>query len=201
MAGWLAVEPLDEVTRARLVRNAVAGSEDAIAGDATAATGPRRTGRLLAVAAAVVVVLAVGIAVLVPRAEEPTPTAADAPAAKVAPEAGQAPASDSSGAAARSEVAPVPLSPLGDLGDVSTAARLQAQVGARRDPRFAGPTLVPPGCAFAAARSLGTPRAAGTGSVDGKPATVILVERPDGREAAVAIVDGSCAVGPSVTLR
>lgn len=200
-AALLAVEPLDEVTRARFVRSALAGSEGTVH-EAEAATAPRRGARrVLAVAAAFVVVLAVGTAVLVPRAEESTPTAADAPAAEAAPEAGRTPASDLPGAVASSDVAPVPLSLLGDLGDVSTSSRLRAATRSLRNPRSADLTFVPRGCAFEAARAIGSPVAGGIGTVDGQPATVILVERPSGREAAVAIDDGSCAVGPSVTFR
>ena len=203
-ADWLAVDPLDEVTRARLVGAAMAGSEEAVAEPAAAVAAPssrRGPTRVLAVAAALAATLAVGLAVLVPRGDESTPTAADVPASKVAPEAGRAPASDSSGALAQSQVAPTSLSPHGDLGDVSTGALLRAGARSLRDPLFAAPTFIPRACAFEAARSLGTPVAAGTGTVDGKPATVILVERPDGRGGAVAVVDGSCALGPSVKFR
>ena len=203
-AEWLAVEPLDELTRARLVRSALAESDAAPGPDAS--PGRNRTARFLAVAAALLVVLVAGIAVLVPRSSnDSTPTAADVPAAKRAtPEAAEAPATDSSrssgasGATAQADAAPTALSPLGDLGDVSTRALLRAAAGARRDPPFADRTVVPPTCAVQAGRSLGTPIAAGTGTVNGKPATVILVQRPDGLSGAVAVVDRSCALGPSV---
>ena len=221
-AARLAVEPLDEVTRARLVRSALAAADvpnEAGAGDpdrsdesdGTAGSqpnrSPRRTARFLAVAAALAVVLVIGLAVLVPRSShDTTPTAADAPAAKAAPEvtpgAAQSPSSDSSGTspAARPLTA---LGPLGDLGDVSTPARLRAAVSAALATPVPGPT-VPPGtrllCALAAAIGDGTPAYVATGSVAGAPATVIVLDRPDGGRNAVAVVDRTCEAGPVVRI-
>ncbi|MFA5882692.1 MAG: hypothetical protein WDA60_02470 [Acidimicrobiia bacterium] len=202
-AEWLAVEPLDRVTRARLVRSALATAGDASEEAPAAAPGRPRLARVLAIAAALLLVLVVGIAVLVPRSsDEPTPTAAHAPSAKrAAPDTAEAPASDSSrssGATALEDAAPTPLPALGALGDVSTQALLRAAATALRDPAFADPSFVPPACAVEAGRSFGTPIAAGTGTVNGKPATVILVQRPDGLSGAIAVVNRTCRPASSV---
>lgn len=214
-AEWLAVEPLDEVTRTRLVRAALAETDAApTPGHAVADEpdrSPNRAFRFFAVAAALLMILVVGIAVLVPRgSDESTPTASDLPSAeRVAPEAAQAPASDpsgssgSSGATAPADAA-APLSPIGSLGDVSTKALLRAKARSLRDPLFAQPTVLPLACAVEAARALGVPVAAGTGTVAGEPATVILVERAERRgtlASAIVVVDRSCRPGPSVRLR
>ena len=201
-AAWLAVEPLDEVTRARLVRAALAAADrpaEEPGGDGSG-RAPHRTARFLALAAALLVVLVVGLAVVVRRtSNDPTPTAADAPRAKAAPEAAQAPSAGGSGGTAEADATPTALPALGELGDVSTEAALSAAVA----PRAAVATRtfgIVPACAVEAGRSLGTPVAAGTGTIDGKPATVVFVQRPDGLSGAIAVVNRTCEAVSSVLL-
>lgn len=194
VAEWLAVEPLDDVTRARLVRAAMADADPDTDVEGGAAPAPRHIGRLLAAAAALLVVLVVGIAVLVPRGDESTPTAANAPAdRKATPEAVRERAADSSGATAQAEsAAPARSLPsLGELGDVSTETALREATAARARLTY-GSATTPPVCAVEAARSLGEPIAAGTGTVDGQRATVILVQRADGLHGAISVIDRSC---------
>src|SRR3954449_6542907 len=88
IAARLETEPLDDVTRARLVRAAM----DAAASEASssAADAPRSRTRLrwLSVAAAVVVVLAVGFAVLARHDSGSGPTAARIPTGSTVPNDG-----------------------------------------------------------------------------------------------------------------
>jgi hypothetical protein len=199
-AEWLEVEPLDELTRARLVRTALTRSAD------TAHPVSRRSRRTLtaalAVAAALLVVVVGGVALLRPGSgEDSSPTAArapSAPSAKGATPSAPSRAGDSS-AMAEADAVPAPLRSLGPLGDVSSPARLRA-AASRSLAAPATATVVPSECAVAAGRALGTPIAAGTASVDGQAATVVVARRPDGRRVAIAVVDGSCDRGPSVRL-
>ena len=206
IAEWLAVEPLDEVTRARLVRDALA---DAGTGDPArpdrGGTGRRARWAVAAsVAAALLVVLAIGLALLVPRGRDTTPTAADAPAQESDGRA-RGPAEDTTGLAAP-DTAPSPdgaatlaLPSIGDLGDVSTAVLLERAV----QPRLLTPSgaAIPlTGCAVSAARALGTPIGTGTGTIDGEPAVVIVVDQPTGATAVLAVPGPSCDRVVSVVL-
>ena len=74
LAARLAVEPLDDVTRARLVRNAMEAAAEATTTNEPARRSART--RWLAVAAALVVVLAVGLAVVLREDSGSEPTAA-----------------------------------------------------------------------------------------------------------------------------
>ena len=110
VAELLAVEPLDEVTRRRLVRGALERST------------PRwsRFANVAAVAAAIVVGAGIG-AVLVSSPDPPPATTASAPTEAAAPDL------DSTGAEALATQS-APISALGDLGDVSTKAALRRAV-------------------------------------------------------------------------
>ena len=74
--------------------------------------------------------------------------------------------------------------------------------------RAVSPRLPPPsqtpievtGCAVSAGRALGTPIATGTGTIDGQPAVVIVVEQPTGATAVVAARGTSCDRVVSVVL-
>jgi hypothetical protein len=118
MAELLAVEPLDEVTRRRLVQGALLES----------ARRPSRFANVAAVAAAILIGAGVG-AVLVNQPDEPP---ASTQAQAVAPTEAAAPAGGASSTAAGEQFnanAPaVPVEPLGDLGDVSTRSKLRDAV-------------------------------------------------------------------------
>jgi hypothetical protein len=200
IAGWLAVEPLDATTRARLVDTAVSG--------ATTATpsAPRRSRTpALAVAAVLVVLLAVGLAVIAARgSDEPTTRATARPSAESL-DAGAtdraAPASPSPAPGNEAFSSTAALASVGELGDVSTPARLARAASASADApatasRNAATTTVA-GCALATAEALGSPVAAGRGRVDGGPATVVVVTDRAGTTFAVAVQDPDC--GRTVT--
>jgi hypothetical protein len=197
IATLLETEPLDEVTRARLVRNAMA-----------AAPRAHSKTRWLAVAAALVLVLAVGLAVVVRDDSSSKPTAARS-----------APAPEDKAAGSPMALAPergssafaITPSDLGDLGNVSSAAMLRRAVNAAE---AAAPASAP-ASADVAARSAGSApqavttsctaalpgavAAVGTGTSHGKPVTVYVVERKDGSRAAV-VVGADCDVGKPVPL-
>ena len=154
----LQVEPLDEITRARLVRNALvaAPAEDA-------AEQRHRPVRWLAAAAAIVAVVAVGVGVLTHDSDAPQ-TTASAPAAKstVEPENSQEFSTDSGARSSGSATAapsapaldaPVAIPSLGKLGEVGREAQLRADrpktaTASRGDsrPRVQSPTSAPAGC-------------------------------------------------------
>jgi hypothetical protein len=191
VAAWLAVDPLDEVTRGRLVRAALDATESA-----SAPTRPaRRLAAAVAVAAALLVILLVGLAVLVPRTEDTRPTALDAPAGKRA--AGVDAAPESAGA---SVPAVLVLPSIGDLGDVSTPDRLARAARPRLPPTIDSTSVTVSGCAVAAGRAFGTPTAAGTARIDGRRAVVIVTEQPAGTTAAVAVEGRTCDRAVSVLL-
>lgn len=203
VAAWLAVDPLDDVTRARLVRDALAGSADA----PTARPHPhrRRTMAVVGVAAAVVAALVVVGAVLVPRGDDTTPSAVDAPASKARPEASR-PAGDSSAAGATAEAPPAetlrpgPLPALGDLGDVSSEAKLERAARGSLSVPLGSPSTPLTGCAAAAGRAFGTPIAVGTGRIDGRRATVVAAHQAAGSTAVVAVAGRTCGRAVSVVL-
>lgn len=192
VAALLEVPPLDEVTRRRLVRTAVA-----------AASGPRsRLGLAIPVAAALVIGAVVGT-VVVTRPDDSTTTAAgpkvstslEAPAQR----AGEPETNDSGGDPAIAPGAAAPFVLLGDLGDVGTEKRLRAAVRSAPDRAFEGsasstPSAAPPACTATAADQLGlvVVASAGTGTVGGAPVTVIVGTDPAGTEVAVALRAADC---------
>ena len=201
LASRLRVEPLDEVTRARLIRTAVQAAADDTLQDQRA----RRTfaARVLAVAAAVAAVVVVSVVLLTRGSDEPRP-AALAPSNSASEKATAESASPTSAlrdsalasGTAGDAFANQPLTALGPLGEIAKPSVLRDAIAhAER----AG-TTTPPTCATTAATSAGTPVAAGTGTVDGEPATVIIVKRTDGGRRAVTVIDATCEQRPTVNL-
>jgi hypothetical protein len=208
VAELLRVEPLDEVTRARLVRTAMA------AAPATSSKWSART-RVLGVAAALVVLVAVGLAAVLRDDSASGPTAADAPkTADAAQNRSRSSAADELqerefSAGSRTGA----LGDLGDLGDVGSKAALRRAIDAAPAPTVDAPaaaTALTPGtesalsltvteCAAGALDRLGEVVAVGTGTADGEPVTVYVVERPTGSRVAV-VVGPDCAVGKPVSL-
>jgi len=220
--GLVEVAPLDEVTRARLVRTALAGADEQ-APDGEGGQGPERPparkplARILAVAAALLVVLVVGLAVLVPRgSDDSRPTALDVPSdsakragptapltpdASAAPTAEAAPSAGSESAVLDAPSASLALPSLGDLGDVSNATRLARAASARLTRPFDATTVTVSGCAASAGNAFGTPVAAGTGTIDGRRAVVVVVAaQPAGSRAVVAVRGRSCGRAVSAVL-
>lgn len=210
VAAWLAVDPLDEVTRARLVRTALAGVTDAPGATATptgsAPGAPRHRARrvaALAAAAAVAVGLVVGVGVVARDGADDTPTAADAPSPKAAPDRSRRAGDVETGLAApeaADAAPPVVVASIGDLGDVSSQRALERAARAVLSAPFGSPTARLDGCALTAGRSFGTPVAAGRGRIDGVRATVVVAEQPAGSTAVVAVAGRDCDRAVSVIL-
>lgn len=189
----LRVEPLDEVTRTRLVTTALAR--------APAPVRPARRARLIsasaaaAVAAALTAMVVASVVGLGSSDDGSRPAATGAQTSDRARTRADAAPESAASPADRSGQGDATLPDLGDLGDVSVARALRMAVGAVRP---AGTTR-PPECALVAARGLGVPVAAGTGTVTGAPVTVFLVEPPQGGRAAL-VVDAHCRAGTPVGL-
>jgi hypothetical protein len=185
VAAWLDVEPLDDVTRRRLVSTALRET------DAPPAPGPDRSSRAwrrVAVAAAVVVVLVGGIALLVAqRGGDTTTTASRADRTTLSPKA------------AGGEVA---VGDFGDLDDAANLERLRAALRAEPAPAAGASRSESTGSPLAAAPDQdqacggllpdGTVTARATGTLDGRPATVLRVEGADGSGRLVALLADPC---------
>ncbi len=224
IAALLQVGPLDEVTRARLVRTALAGAdfEEPVPGTQPApeSTPEHTPGRrpivaILSAAAALIVVLVVGLAALVPwESDDPRPTALDVPsdsAKRTAPlvpaaggsvdvQEGSVPFESTASGARISVPDSLTLPSLGDLGDVSNGTRLTRAVSTRLARPDDSTTVTIEGCVTSVARALGTPVAVGTGTIDGRRAVVVVAEQPDGTTAAVAVRSRSCGQAVSAVL-
>ena len=193
IAARLPVEPLDEVTRRRLVATALRESE------ASAAPPPRssRAWQWVAAAAAIVVLVVGGLALLTaggghdePQASRDRSIAASPEGLKVAPDVGD----------------------FGDLGQAANLDRLRsaldssalASAAPRAEastPPAAGDAAGSTSDADAAKRSLdlcassfpgGTILALGSGTIDGRTATVFLVQQADGSRSLEAVLDDPC---------
>jgi hypothetical protein len=204
----LAVPPLDDLTRRRLVRNALAASVEEPDIDDTGAddAAERRSWGPL-VAAAVVILLVVGGFVALGRSGDDNPTDTAARKADRTPTAetptGQAPsaAADSASGAAASFAAGTAL--YGDLGDLSTtAARTAARsaIGAPDAPSgevsesFAA-RVATASCA-APLRAAGTVVGIGSATVDGRRAGVVVTQSADGTRTPYLLEFSPCTVSP-----
>jgi hypothetical protein len=185
LARRLAVEPLDELTRRRLVQTALR--------EGAPARPTPRTWRWLAVAAVAVVVVAVGLAVVTAQGGHDEPTALQERSARTsAPPVG----------------APAPAS-AGDFGDLdrrdnrdTLRAQLADRAASKGTPeaqtadRAAGAlsdtsASASDACPFTppfGATVLGS----GTGTIDGRRTTVYLVERADGTRTYEAVLEAPC---------
>ena len=217
LAALLQTEPLDDVTRARLVRNAMAASEGSAVPQAGRAHRSSARVRWLAVAAVLVALLAVGVAVLARDDSGSEPTAARAPKA-AQPQSG---AAESPNVPLNRSQLDQPFSggsdvqTLGNLGDVGKKAALRRAVtdvlspkkspAAAADRAESTANAAQPesqtitACPYTELAELGRTIAVGTGTVDGAPVTVYVVERSNGDRVAV-VVDAACTVGAPVGL-
>jgi hypothetical protein len=187
LAALLAVEPLDEITRRRLVQRAVSTVHPTARG---------RVAAVASIAAAIVVGVVVG-ALLVHRPYVPGPTTAlgNPTATGAAPKA----AADAPAIA----VAPGPVNALGNLGDVTTDDKLRSAVAdaeqrgsnANEDARQAP-------CASTNPTSIGLVAivAAGVGDSDGRPVAVLIGTSPAGKALAVVVQQPDCTLIRSVKL-
>jgi hypothetical protein len=208
LAGLLEVEPLDELTRRRLVSTALRASSPPA----------RRTSRLVAAVAAATVVVAGGIGLLVVNDDGGgVPTAdrsreAQQPldkSAEAAPTPSSAAPSTSvvGGATAQSAIAVRDVGELGNLADPAELDRARAALAPAVATTFGGAdtrepsrasSLVSRARAASCARGLssGTIVAVGTGTFDGRDAIVVATELDDGTQVIEAVVLDPCEIRP-----
>ena len=199
LGAWLEIAPLDEVTRRRLVSTAVA----AAAADRRA---PLHAARWIAAAAAIVVSLVVGLALLTahgghdePRASTLTHTPAPSGQSGAAP-APAAGAADS----VRPEATAAPPVEVGDFGDLSVAdnlTRLRAALESASAPGTSASGTARASSELEASpcrRQLpnGTVTAVATGTLDGRHAVVVLTTLPDGNRSVDGCSSAPCEVRP-----
>ena len=217
LAARLETEPLDEVTRARLVRTAMAAS-------AVPAPSSRWTKRSQWVGAAALVVLLVVVLFGVVARQQTSDKFNDAGSRLSSNDGGSSsderstqlalPASGST----FSEL--LGIGSLGDLGDVGTIGKLrsavtgalpaaEAKVEAQRPVStldFSDSALsierrlIEDACTADARPPAGRTIALGTGTVDGKPVSVEVVEKSNGTRIAYTADADGCVVGERVKL-
>ncbi|MET0627179.1 MAG: hypothetical protein ABW033_01825 [Acidimicrobiia bacterium] len=214
LAARLDVEPLDDLTRRRLVSRAMA--ESATDGAAAAHGRDRAMLTRLVAAAAVLLVLAVGVVGLLTTTDGGNDTTvagrkADQ-AARATPQAGSGSVADQ-GASAAAEVAPsadattrgstTPATSalgadLGDVGDLSTAAARRRLLDDIDAATLAAPVTADAATAFGFAPcpplNVSSLIASGTATFDGRPATVVVNERADGSRRVRLLLRDPCEV-------
>lgn len=185
-AAFLAVPPLDEVTRRRMVREAL---------DRPAPRASRFTAAM-AIAAAVIVGIVVGTVLVQDNNPEVATTAQGGqPSATGDAQALESAKAATPGAAAD---AVAPITPLGGLGDITEPAELRAAIDGGFN-RSAGPTqdseipLAYP-CAATAPETLGlvATTALGLGFYRGFPVTIFVGTSPGGQARAVVVRQDDC---------
>jgi hypothetical protein len=196
ITAWLEVEPLDDVTRRRLVASALHETESVDAPASAAATArPSRAWRWIAAAAALVIVAAGTLAVI---------TASGGHDDK------QQAAGDRSTALAPKAVSAAPN--LGGFGNLDDPANLAALRAALKANSFAASSAPPEAAADATTSAQGATAgnraplslcgavvpeggsilAQATGTIDGRHATVVLIEKADGTRASDAVLEDPC---------
>lgn len=198
VAAWLQVDPLDDVTRRRLVSTALRQSHPGTSPVTTRTTRTSRAGRWIAAAAAVVVVLVVGLALV---------TAGSGGDDQQATRDDGVTASPKASGASRGVV------DVGDFGDLDQLANRRALRAALETPSNALTTPSAPEAAAGDAASSepsaadaapsrvacteelpagATVVARGSGTLDGRPATVVLTQRADGSRSIDALLQDPC---------
>jgi hypothetical protein len=200
VTSWLEVEPLDELTRRRLVTTALREADTDVP-----ARRPSRAWRWVAAAAAVVVVGAGTLAIVTAKGghdDRQTAAPVRTPAAE--------------GSAAPKALSAVPnVGDFGDLGDPANVARARRALDASVASGSAVANDSPRAQASAGAQSsvgaqpvpntaetCGTSLPAGnvlaqaSGTVDGRAAVVVLVERSNGSRDLFEVLSTPCEVRP-----
>ena len=199
LAAWLEPEPLDDVTRRRLVSTAMRDTRSS------------RAVRWIATAAAIVVVLVGGLALITARGgndEREAATPALTPAndratagTTTSPFADTA-APEAAGSAA---VAPVDVGGFGDLDRAANLARLRTALEGSGSAFASGKAASQSTSGGAAALAAlpcrdrlppGTALAIGTGTLDGRAAVVVLTDLGDGTRSIDAVLADPCEVRP-----
>ncbi|HEY3669294.1 MAG TPA: hypothetical protein VGN51_00025 [Acidimicrobiia bacterium] len=196
VGAWLEVEPLDEVARRRLVSTAM--SETGMPETGMPETRrPPRTWRWIAAAAAVVVVAVGTVAVVTANGGHDEPQATRERSTALAPKA------------LEQELAAAPdVGDFGDLDDAKNLAALRTALGESFASSAAAPQVAA-GTASDSSRSgtatptsgngcvrgvIGTVVAQGSGTIDGRPVTVLLIEGADGARSLGAMFLDSCGI-------
>jgi hypothetical protein len=199
LAAWLEPEPLDDVTRRRLVSKAMR------------VTRSSRSVRWIATAAAIVVVLVGGLALLTARGgndEHEAATPALTPAnprttAGATTQQGADTAAPEASASASAAPAPVDVGDFGDLDRAANLTRLRTALEGSGSAFASGKAAS--GTADGAATALaalpcrdrlpaGTALAIGTGTLDGRAAVVVLTDPGDGTRSIDAVLADPCEV-------
>jgi hypothetical protein len=206
VAAWLEAEPLDDVTRRRLVTNAM--RETSEKRDLHAA-------RWIAAAAAIVVVL-VGVLALVtaqgggdePQAATPARTPASGAPSAAASGAGAQADSGAPAAPYAASAAPaaVDVGAFGNLDRASNLGRLRTaledapgSLAAKGAERAAGDSSALAALGALPCRTglpVGTILAVGSGTLDGRAAVVVLTDPGDGARSIDAVLADPCEVRP-----
>ncbi len=208
VAGWLGVEPLDDVTRRRLVSTALHESapgpvDDPVeaAVEAPPRSAPPRAWRWIAAAAAVVVLLVGGLALLTAQGGNDEPQATRAP--------------ESLSQKANGDV--LDAGDFGDLDQPTNLAALRTALDAALASDAAAPSAAPlsTGDAAASERSAAgagattsrlacfeelpdgaTVVARATGTLGGRSATVVVTQLADGTRSYDAVFEEPCEIRP-----
>ena len=203
LAAVLAVAPLDDLTRARLVRTAIVEHPDATRPDTTRPGG--RLTAALGVAAALVIGAMIG-ALVVTRPDDPEPTtAARAPVTSSVPSSPPPGAPADAGAPSFD---PAAATLLGDLGAVASVTALRDTIAARLEAAGGG-AAAPDGAVTADGCVARGPDAAGlvvisaigTATLGPTPVVVLVGPTSSGENLAVALDPASCAVLQTITLQ
>jgi hypothetical protein len=206
IAAWLEPEPLDELTRRRLVATAMQASAPEAA--TTAASPPSRAWRWIATAA-VIVVLLVGALALFTAQGGNQETALNNAGKKPENRSGQTQQpSPSIGAT----VSPVDVGDFGDLDTPANLRRLRTALEQQRSAAVAptngfdansdanaGAEATSNQLSTLACRDqlpAGTVTAVGSGTLDGRRALVVLTDRGDGSRSIDAVLADPCEVRP-----
>jgi hypothetical protein len=204
VAQWLQVDPLDDVTRRRLVSNALRESAGDSAGSASPAAPTRSSHawQWLTAAAVIVVVLVVGLALLTAGGGNDEEQATKSDRAALSPKAAAAVRDvgnfgDLDVPANLARLRSALEAPTADFGAATpqTAARgaNDSQLGASSEaaPDDGGSELQLCGVT---APDGGRVVAQGSGTIDGRRATVVVLEAADGTRTLEAVLEGPCEV-------
>jgi hypothetical protein len=193
VAGWLAVEPLDDVTRRRLVSTAMRETA------APPSSRPSRAWRWIAAAAAIVVLVVGGLALL---------TADGGNDEQQASTPARTPEAAAGSAAPKTASAPPQLGDFGNLDNRANLDRLQAASPSTADAR-SGAFSTDSAAPSAGATSQAAPASSGacadrlptgaiiaeaTGTLGGRSARVVVTQLPDGSRSFDAVLSDPCEV-------
>jgi hypothetical protein len=212
VAEWLEPEPLDEVTRRRLVATAMQAREPEPATTSTpaAAAASSRAWRWIATAAAIVVLLVGALALFTAQGGNEE-TALDEARTTLAPANGKAEQA-APNAAPGTASAPVEVGDFGDLSDAANLRRLRTALEQRRTSAgesgsAADGSALSPDAQASTLSSLatlpcrdglptGTVTAVGSGTLDGRRAVVVLTDLGNGEQSIDAVLGDPCEVRP-----